>query len=160
MSEATPIVEQVCPDCGATYPITAKYCWMCYRPLGRGPEGIGSSTPIVAQSAAGESPFATGNQAMQFGLSTVMLTITLVAVLLGVAKLAPGLGVLLALVVLPAYLRTCIAASRRSGRGQPMSTGAKLGSFGLNLCIVVVVAIAVIVAGVVALLAVCFSLLS
>lgn len=159
MSEATPITEQVCPDCGAVYPIAANYCWMCYRPLA----GAQPTSQASVLDASGSTPFASVNQATQFGLSTILLTITLVAVLLGVSSMAPGLGVLLGLIVLPAYLRTCITASRRNLRGQPMSTRAKLGSFGISfgvtLCIALVVVAAVIGAAAVALFAVCFSMM-
>lgn len=86
-----------------------------------------------------------------------MLTGTLVLVLLGVFMLAPGLGVLLFLIILPAYLRTCLEVSRRTVDGMSMSPGDALSRFGVNVGATVAVIAAVIVAGIAALVAVCFA---
>ncbi len=53
----------------------------------------------------------------QFGLSSIMLIITLAAVLLGVYEMAPGIGIALAIVAIPALIPTCII-SMRKGRGR------------------------------------------
>jgi hypothetical protein len=71
-----------------------------------------------------------------------MLTVTLVAVVLGAFRVAPGLGILLVVVVSPAWLRTCLNVMRRKARGRPMSATEKLGLFAGSLGVVTVVGVA------------------
>ena len=54
-----------------------------------------------------------------------MLSMTLIAVILGVFRAAPGLGILLVVIVSPAWLRTCLYVMRRKARGRPMNTSEK-----------------------------------
>jgi hypothetical protein len=82
-----------------------------------------------------------------------MLTITLVAVVLGAFRAAPGLGVLLVIVVSPAWLRTCLNAMRRRARGRPMSALDKLGLFAGSVGVVTTV----LVASSVAFYAICWA---
>ena len=90
-----------------------------------------------------------------------MLAIALLAVLIGTFRLAPGAGVVLAILVAPAYLRTCIVALRRKAGGQPMSAGAKLGVFGSTLGIAVAIAVCLVglvgVAAVAAFFVICLA---
>ena len=131
--------DRICPECGAALPANAKYCWLCR----------GEAQP-VAEAAAPSSPFAEHRAAYQFSLSSLMLTITLVAVLLGVFRIAAGLGIVLTILVTPAFLRTCITTARRKARGQPVSLGAKLrlfaSTFGIAVGSVIIVVAAVVAA--------------
>jgi hypothetical protein len=71
-----------------------------------------------------------------------MLTVTLVAVVLGAFRIAPGLGVLLVIVASPAWLRTCLNVMRRKVHGRPMSAMEKVGLFVGSLGVVTVVLVA------------------
>ncbi|MBC8870046.1 MAG: hypothetical protein H8E44_11545 [Planctomycetes bacterium] len=133
--------EERCPECGAIVRGEADKCWLC-----------GSSHyPVAELVGPGESPFAERTDA-QFSLSTLMLGVTLLAVLFGVFCMAPGAGVVLAVLVVPPFLATCIFTKHRKARGQPMSAVAKLGVFGSTFGIVIVIAFCLV--GVVAVAAV------
>lgn len=58
---------------------------------------------------------------LQFSLATLLLVVTLVAVFLAVFALLPGIGIALAVLSLPAFVRTAnlIDARRRAGRSTP-----------------------------------------
>jgi len=128
--------ERTCPECGATIVATTDCCWLCH-----------ATVPVVATLVA-EGPVPWEHRAAyQFSLATMMLTIALVAVLLGVFLISPGIGILLAVAVTPAFLRTCIVMARRKARGQPVSLADKLGSFAVSFA--ASVGLAVFVAGVV-----------
>jgi hypothetical protein len=140
---ATHAKEEMCPECGALLATEADDCWLCG----------GSRYPVAELVATGVAP-SEYRTAPQFGLSTFMFAVTLLVVLFGVYHMAPGLGIGLTVLVIPPFLRTFIAATRRKAAGQPMSEGAKLGVFtrtlgiaiGIAICIVPVVMLAAVVA--------------
>ena len=152
MNEPQPNEERSCPECGATLSATSDSCWLCH-----------STVPIVATVVAERAVPWEHRAAYQFSLATMMLTITLVAVLLGVFLMSPGIGILLAVVVAPAFLRTCIVMARRKARGQPVSLADKLGSFAasfaFSLGFVVFVGLAGAVAVVAAFFVICWAAL-
>ncbi len=120
-----------CPQCGAVPAGKAKSCWLCHTALE--PIAAGAAQPSAVLQSRG---------AYQFGLSTLMLTVTLFAVLCGVFKMAPGLGVVLAIVVTPALVRTGMAAARKKECGQPMTPSEKVGAFAGSVGVVSVIGIA------------------
>jgi hypothetical protein len=71
-----------------------------------------------------------------------MLTITLLAVVLGVGRMSPGVGLGLAIIATPALVRTCLAAVRRKSSGQPMTPREKLGVFAASVGVVLTVGVA------------------
>lgn len=123
--------QGTCPECGATLRSQASRCWLCAKT-------IEASTAVTARPSSPTEQFA----ARQFSLSSLMLTITLLAVVLGVARLSPGIGIGLAIVATPALVRTCITAVRRKTRGQPMTPLEKVGVFSATLGAVLTVLIA------------------
>lgn len=70
--------------------------------------------------------------AAQFSLTSLFLITTLVAVFLGVFLLAPGLGVLLAVIAVPALARTLLVNYRKRQWGTPLSPQQKVGAFLLS----------------------------
>jgi hypothetical protein len=74
-----------------------------------------------------------------FGLSTLFMFITLVAVCLGVAMTAPGLGIFLAIVCVPAFIRAGARVTRYEASGQRTDPFDRfsffLGSLGMILLI-------------------------
>lgn len=135
MSSPEPNTRTSCPECGAPLPTKANYCWLCGKAL----------RPLA--TAAAQPPAAFEHRAAyQFGLSTLMLIVTLCAVLLGVFRISPGVGLALVLLATPPLVRTCIATARRKARGQPVPPLTKLGIFASTLGIVIVVVAASIAA--------------
>jgi hypothetical protein len=126
MSSAPPTLTKVCADCGASNPDHLKQCWLC-------------STPLVA--AAPGSPFkATAYERharFQFSFASLLVTIALIAVLLGVFRLLPGLGVFLAIIVAPAWIHTCVTVAFRSPVRGPVTFDKKAGIFAASLAIVI-----------------------
>jgi hypothetical protein len=145
MSSPPPDDGNPCPDCGASLPGEANYCWLCGKALQEGGAGAAGSAGPVERRAA-----------YQFSLSSLLLIITLVAVLLGVFRIAPGVALALAFLTAPALVKTCIAVARRKARGQRVAPLAKLGIFAGSLGIVIVVVAATIAA----FFAVCFTVLA
>ena len=96
-----------------------------------------------------------------FAGSLGVVTIALVAVLLGVALMSPGLGIVLAVALAPAFLRTCLVTARQRARGEPVSLTDKLGSFGASFAVTLGLAILtasiVVVAVVAALFVICWA---
>jgi hypothetical protein len=86
-------------------------------------------------------------------LGTLMLLIALIAVCLGVFRLAPGLGVLFLILIVPALVRTILSAGQQEDRGHPMSWDEKLLTFFGSVGVVAVLGLAASIAFLVA----CFS---
>ena len=142
--ETTDVVS--CRQCSAPLPAKARYCWLC---------GV-SLAPTAAGSPFQAAPVVAPRAAYQFGISTMLLAMTLLAVLLGVFAMSPGIGLAITFLTTPAVVRTCIVAAKRKTRGQTMSPLAKLGVFGSTLGIVIVV----VAASIGAFFAVCFTIIA
>jgi hypothetical protein len=135
MSSAPPKLTKVCPDCGANNPGHLSKCWLCEAPLG------------VAASGAPFTPTAYQRHAsFQFSFASLMVTIALIAVLLGAFRLAPGLGVLLTIIVAPAWIRTCITVAFRSSERGEVGLGQKAGIFAVSLAMVIGIGVMLIAA--------------
>jgi len=130
MTQPSPPHAIVCPECGATVvrraTNTVMRCWLCGHRVGL---------------PAGESAnFAVRPTAPQFGIASMMLTVTLVAVCLGVGVMAPGLGVALAVLVTPALIRTAIGVERhKEVSGRTMDVGQKIAAFAGSLGVVTMI---------------------
>lgn len=136
MSSAPPKLTKVCTDCGANNPDHLSECWLCKMPL---VELAASSTPFkptAYQQHAG----------LQFSFASLMVTIALIAVLLGVFRLAPGLGVLLTIIVAPAWIRTCLTVAFRSSDRGEVSFGQKAGIFAVSLAMIIGIGVMLIAA--------------
>jgi hypothetical protein len=81
-------------------------------------------------------------------LFTLLLFVTLFILLGSIASaapgmsMAPGVGIVIALLILPALVRMCMTASRRGVSGQPMMAGEKIAVFLLTLGMTVIVIVA------------------
>jgi hypothetical protein len=154
-----------CRDCGAAVTPEATCCWLCGKDLradatgGTGVlpvrggalatrQGRAAEAAATPQGAASESPFAPGagpaerRTLFQFSLASMLLIITLCAVVLGAFSVAPVLGIGLAVLATPALVWTCVTAMRRRARGQPMDPVAKVSLFVAALAIAALVAVA------------------
>jgi hypothetical protein len=117
MSPGPPKAVLVCPECGANNPEAAPACWMCDGPL----------SPGLAKRELLPEP--SPPPPTTFRLGALMVAIALIAVFLGVAREAPGLAILLAVVATPALLVTLGKSWQRRAEGFPMSATEKAGTF-------------------------------
>ena len=127
---------RVCPQCGAALSATATQCWLCRGKVDRQAATSPRDVPPPQTTPTTEHP------AVQFGLASLMLTITLISVCLGVMSMAPGLGILFAIFVTPAFVRTVMAAGRRRMTGQSMDVGEKLLAFAGSVGVVTIIGVA------------------
>jgi hypothetical protein len=151
-----------CPECGASFPQTAIRCWLCGWKVGdpvgiRAPKaGSGEVNPYAPP--APPVPPRGENLKWTYSLSTLFLWMTLISVVLGVWKMAPGLGIVLGVLSFPAALHTMgLAAYRKRRTGDSMSVADKIGAFAASFAFFVLVAIAVIIAAIGALFAICLA---
>jgi hypothetical protein len=127
---------EICPECGATTVGPADECWLCHRPLARSagapehaPAAAAAVEPAGASAAMAHAAQAEQRAGFQFGLASLMLVTTLVAVICGVTAMAPGLGIALAIVVVPALVLTAVSSARHEAAGHAMTTSAKMERF-------------------------------
>jgi hypothetical protein len=69
----------------------------------------------------------------QFGISSLLLIMTLVCIIGSITRMAPGLGVAIMILGVPALIHTCVVASRQAAGGRPMSSPRKALSFTVAL---------------------------
>lgn len=125
-----------CPECGAELATGQARCWLCERKLSEAESG----NPYASPQPAGE------NVDFQFSLASLFLIMTLVAVGTGLFLVAPGFGVLFAVLCVPALVRTIVAAKQQRRAGAPLTIGDKTGVFVMSFFIMVAIGIAASVA--------------
>jgi hypothetical protein len=137
-----PTPVQVCPQCGAHFPSPAVWCWLC---------GWKTGDPVFVRperkTGSADNPYAApapsaDDLARTYSLSTLFLWTTLVACVMGVVRIAPGLGIVLAVLSLPAALRTVGRVGRlRTKTGRAMTVSGKISTFMSSLTICFVIAL-------------------
>ena len=120
-----------CRHCGAEVNANARFCWLCGESLA---PATGREPVLVAELVESDRP-------LQFGIASLLLVITFVAVLCSLIKMNPGLGIVIAVLTLPAMIRTVLSAFRRREAGRPMSGGDKASTFlstvAMSICAIV-----------------------
>jgi len=146
--------ESICLQCGASLPAKVSFCWLCRKDLGAGATGGTGILPVPAGALAtrpghpAASPFAPGAALTerrvfyQFSIASMLLIMTLCALVLGAFSIAPGLGIGLAVLTTPALVWTSVTAMRRRARGRPMDPMAKVSLFAATLGTVALVSVA------------------
>ena len=119
-----------CPTCRATVTQDTPFCWKCGSQLKTdGFESRGIELPDKPSGSAG----------FNFSIASLLLLTTLIAIFLALFAAAPGLGVFLAVLSIPPFVRTLMVVNRRKAMGQQVSGGRKaglfLGSLGVTLLI-------------------------
>lgn len=142
MSAPTP--DLVCSSCGASYTPPASVCWLCKK---------GLEPPAIVSAAAAPSP----NSSITFSIAGILLATTLCAVFFSVLMMAPGLAILLAILSVPALVRTGLAAQHRSQLGKPIPPMRKLLWFLSSLTVTTILVVVVVVASVGTFCAVCLG---
>ena len=139
-------VDRRCLSCGATNSTAAVKCWLCGVPLAGGepaPSESAAKFPVEGKhTATGSGAIAPVPAHFQFGLASLMLTMTLISVCLGVISLSPGLGFGVIVLVTPAFLRTVIGARRMRRQGRPLGVPEKIMAFLGSLGLVTATAVA------------------
>jgi hypothetical protein len=140
-----------CPKCGAQLRPAGTTCWLCHAKMP--PPGAG----VIRASIVRERDDA--KRPLQYGLSSLLLLITFAAIICSLIKMNPGIGVAVAILAVPAVLRTVFTAFRRARRGDPMSVGSKAGVFLVTMVMLVCVVVAAGAACCVAFLLACGAML-
>jgi len=135
-----------CGDCGAENAPGRAACWLCFKPL-LVPPSVSQASPGSVVTAelvppTGTSVVPRAGSPSSFNLSSLMLVVTLAAVCFGVFRAAPGLAVLLLIVVAPALFRTFVSGVRRKERGEKFGTAEKVLAFAGSLGIMLLIAVA------------------
>jgi hypothetical protein len=122
-----------CPRCKAIFKGGPGYCWKCGVWIDIDDKGIASTASDRDDASLPE------HAGFSYSISSLLLVTTLIAVCLALAAAAPGLGILLAVVSIPPFVRTILLVRRRKQQGKNVSAGAKvslyLGSFGVTLVV-------------------------
>jgi hypothetical protein len=134
MTDGTTDKVVQCPECGADNDERRAKCWLCGANVAAGVAASDSAAPGTAHAPP------------QFGLSSLFLILTLVCVCLGLISIAPGLIVLLLVIVVPALIRTFSASDQWTRRGAQMTTVEKFAAFFTSLGIVLLIWVAGIIA--------------
>lgn len=116
--------ELDCPHCGALVQSDWAECWLCHGSLKEAPR-VGR--PPVRKATPSDQQPVSGN--------VVIAVVALAALLVwvGVTALAPGLGVLMLVAIVPAVVRTAIVTHKRSSLGKGTSHGQTALMFLLSL---------------------------
>jgi hypothetical protein len=140
--------SRCCAECGAAIPSGAERCWLCH---GQALAGGGRPAP-PAQAARRES-----RTAWQFSIATLLILMTVTAVLFGVGEMSPGLAGALAVLVVPALAATAVSAARLRSHGVELTLSEKVSLFAGKLAVVLAITGLLIVAALVVLAARCFG---
>jgi hypothetical protein len=141
----------ICLHCGASYPSTQETCGICGQQLvPAGPAPLKrlqihqfpppkpASPPTNPRPYPRVRPIPSGT----FTLTTLFLITTLVAILASIIAQAPGVGIMLAIVSIPALLRTMSSAARRKEAGSRPDALEMVGVFILSALLMIVIPIA------------------
>jgi hypothetical protein len=129
MKPAEELPMGTCPRCEKLIAIGQETCPVCNTPLDMEPVGV---VPIERLPTLPERP-------LQFGISSMLLIVTLTAVVLSMGAVHPGLGIAGAILAVPALVRACVLANPARHGGRPLSAGKKLTLFLASVAVVAVV---------------------
>jgi ribosomal protein L40E len=105
LGEGKPMPASACRDCGATNDPGASECWLCHRRDWRA-----DPASTTSQRAAGSSDRAL----VISSLGTLLIAMAIGIVEIGVTMLAPGLGITLLFLLVPAWAITEWKARHRA----------------------------------------------
>ena len=159
--------QQVCLSCGANVAPGLQSCWLCGAKIAASAplpileeapaERQTSSPPLASSLPAPSSPFddpspsspAPASHAhpdASFSLASLLLAMTIVAVMCGLIAVQPGLGIPICIVLAPVLVRTTMVVRRRKEAGRSVSPAEKValigGSFLVSCVILTIVAVA------------------
>lgn len=132
MSESSTPLEVVCPRCEAVVAGDATRCWLCHGSLD------GTTPPLATPSPVAR--MAPIHRAASFSLSTMLLITTLVAICCGLLAAAPGLGIVVCVLLAPVLVRTARVVRRREAAGARVSPAEKVSLAATSLVVAMVMA--------------------
>jgi hypothetical protein len=146
-----------CRECGAANYAGATKCYLCgrefteteravlppVRSLGRTPlaRQLPPQLPGTTDQRASPSPLAARGP-LTYSLSTLFLIVTLACVCFGLIAAAPGLGIPVTVLVIPAMIRTLAETRQQQRLGERPRTEDKIGSFFVSLAVMFAVIVA------------------
>jgi hypothetical protein len=101
-----------CPECGAAGHAGASRCWLCGGEVGRA--STAATSKVDQRHAVSAQPFG-------FSLASLMLFVALLAVVVGVWSIAPGIGIPLGILLLAAWTRTVAVVERRAAKSSDVT---------------------------------------
>jgi hypothetical protein len=143
----TPV--STCPHCGALVEPADKSCWLCLKQL---------DEPVVSgrEPAAHLQPLPMSG----YSLASLMMFMTLAAVVLGVTTQWPGIGIPLGVVALVIWSRTVNIVRQRATEGVEVSSPQKIHIFMSSFGMTLVILLLVVVTGGAALGAACAAIIT
>jgi hypothetical protein len=148
----------------------AKFCWLCGAVVQTSWEKAGPHLSAGAVAPPITRPLSTrdGLQSLrpadspahfQFGLSTLLLIVTLVSIICSISVMAPGLGVVVAIISLFGILGAVKRSAAAEAKGVPLSQTEKVGAFfrsaGITFMVLVIIGLVIAVVIVVGLYIFC-----
>lgn len=153
-----------CPACRAEL-VDESVCWLCKHRLTESELGrqrnVSEADPGEASFQA--NPFApppTIADTSQSSYFSVVLIMGMFLVLAGLIAVAPGFGILLAIITTPALIRTSVVVAKRRQRGKVVSVGERSLLFLASVSAVVTACVAAGAAFAITCAATCFGLLA
>jgi hypothetical protein len=128
-----------CHVCKAELQIGQDRCWLCGAARGSGSD----ATPSTQHAAAS---FSTNSPPVRFSLATLMMFMTLVAIVCGVYSIAPGIGIIMGLALLPVMTHAVISVRRAEAMGNRLGNEDRIMMFFGSLSLVVVAGVAASIA--------------
>lgn len=147
---------KTCPHCGAANNPSAS-CWLC----GTDVEVI--TAELVAAEVnpyAAPAPPEVAGDTSAYGIVVIALLVILIVVMSVLTTASPGLAIVIAIVALPALVRTAIDISRRQSSGQSVSAAETSLIFLASVAGVVAASAAAGATFLVACTAICFGVLA
>jgi len=120
-----------CIECGARNFSSAKKCYLCGAEL----------KPIRPGARPQPLPTAVTRGPLTYSLSTLFLIVALAGVCFGLIATAPGLGIPVAVLVAPAFIRTLAEIRQQKMAGEKPRAGDKIGAFFESLSVTVMAAV-------------------
>ncbi len=169
----TPPPSRFCAKCFAAWNGNRPTCWLCGAPQELAAPGAPRHArvllpPFPLEPYASPPPVPTEShfppplplldpQPFQFSLNTLMLAMTLIAVLCGLCVSAPGLGIPLAILAVPAWIRASRALRIDTKIENRQNFGNKIEKFFVSLGAVILAALAAGAAGFAACTVICYA---
>lgn len=155
--------QPACPNCDTPLKPKAMYCIKCgMRNQGAGRSqqpGFGESPPspdIYHRTDYGQADIGRGT-ARSFSIASLLIVITVIAVLLGIAVRAPGLAILLAIFAIPPWIRTALVMRRRGAMGVQPTVADRVALFMGSLVVTGVIVFTLVVSCCITFCAVCIG---